>query len=86
MRAGRVSGRDPRELGGAWQRFQRHEFPAPAADLAPFVEQYWIVEWSYTEPYRQLIVPYPNVHITFAGDGEPQVSGVSSRHVVKVLD
>jgi AraC-like DNA-binding protein len=75
--------RDEREL--AWQRFQRHEFPLPSPDLAPFVARYWIVKWDYTEPYRQLIVPYPNVHLSF-GDGFAEVHGVSSGHVFKVLD
>ncbi|WP_219419457.1 helix-turn-helix domain-containing protein [Pseudonocardia nigra] len=78
--------RDPRELAGAWTRFQRHEFPAPAPDLAPFVAKYWIVEWGYASPYRQLIVPYPHVHLTVQDGGVPEVHGVSSGHVVRVLD
>ena len=41
--------------------------------------------WSYAEPYRQLIVPYPNVHLAFA-DGGATVHGVSSGHRVKVLE
>lgn len=77
--------RDARELGGAWTRSQRHEFPSPSPDLAGYVERFWTVSWSYSEPYRQLIVPYPNVHLTFA-DGGATVHGVSSGHQVKVLD
>lgn len=77
--------RDPRELASSWVRFQRHELVAPAPDLAPFVERYWTVEWDYAEPYRQLIMPYPNVHLTFPSDGPAQVRGVSSRHVVREL-
>ena len=75
--------RDPREL--AWRKFQSHEFAAPAPDLAPFVARYWMVEWDYDTPYRQLIVPYPNVHLTFHGHGAT-VNGVSSGHVHQVLD
>jgi AraC-like DNA-binding protein len=75
--------RDPREL--AWQRFQSHEFAAPAPDLAPFVAQYWMVEWDYDTPYRQLIVPYPNVHLTFH-EHEAKLNGVSSGYVHQVLD
>jgi AraC-like DNA-binding protein len=82
--------RDPRELAGAWTRFQRHEFPVPAPDLAPFVSRYWLVEWDYAEPYRQLIAPSPNVHLTVRaaadGRGAPEVHGVSSGHVVRVLE
>ncbi|AVT30265.1 AraC family transcriptional regulator [Plantactinospora sp. BC1] len=76
--------RDVRELGGAWARHQRHAFATPSADLARYVERYWIVSWDYAEPYRQLIVPYPNVHLTFR-DGRGIVTGVSSAHQVRVL-
>ncbi|MCE7000145.1 helix-turn-helix domain-containing protein [Saccharothrix sp. S26] len=75
--------RDQREL--AWRRHQRHEFHPPSPDLAAHVARYWVVEWTYDRPYRQLVVPYPNVHLTF-GDRGAVVSGVSSGHVVKELD
>lgn len=74
--------RDEREL--AWRRHQRHEFHRPSPDLAAHVARYWVVEWHYDRPYRQLIVPYPNVHLTFHADGAV-LSGVSSGHVVKEL-
>lgn len=77
--------RDAREVGGAWTRFQRHAFPKPAPDLAHLVERYWVVSWNYLEPYRQLIVPYPNVHLTFQ-DGAATVHGVSSGYQIKVLE
>lgn len=75
--------RDPRELD--WRRFQHHEFAAPAPDLAVFVARYWMVEWDYEQPYRQLIVPYPNVHLTFHPDSA-KLNGVASGHVHQVLD
>ncbi len=75
-------GRDVRELD--WQRFQHHQFFAPSPDLSPYVDRYWDVTWDYTRPYRQLIVPYPNVHLTF-GAGAAEVHGVSSHHVVREL-
>ncbi|SDM27375.1 helix-turn-helix domain-containing protein [Allokutzneria albata] len=78
-------GRDARGLGGAWTKYQRHAFPSPSPDLAPYVARYWVVSWEYDEPYQQLIVPYPNVHLTFQ-DGRATVNGVSSGHQVKVLD
>jgi AraC-like DNA-binding protein len=77
--------RDPRELGSAWTRFQRHAFPSPAPDLVGFVERYWVVSWNYAQPYRQKIVPYPNVHLTFQNGGAT-VHGVSSGHQIKVLE
>jgi len=77
--------RDPRSLGSAWTRFQHHESLAPSPDLAAFVSRYWIVEWSYDKPYRQLVVPLPNVHLTFRTDRPPEVHGVSSGHVFREL-
>lgn len=76
--------RDERELGGAWRRFQDHAFPNPSPDLAPFVDHYWIVSWDYAQPYRQLVVPYPNVHLTFF-EGRAMVQGVCTGHRIKVL-
>lgn len=75
--------RDERELD--WQRFQRHGFHAPSPDLVAYVARYWWATWSYDRPYRQLVVPYPNVHLSFR-DGAAEVHGVSSRHVFRELD
>ncbi|MEU4444387.1 helix-turn-helix domain-containing protein [Actinosynnema sp. NPDC050801] len=76
---------DRDELAPAWRRHQRHEFHPPSTDLAAHVDRYWVVEWRYDRPYRQLIVPYPNVQLSFTG-GAAVVSGVSSGHVFKELD
>jgi AraC-like DNA-binding protein len=72
-------------LGGAWARYQRHAYHKPSPELAPWVEKYWEARWDYAEPYRQKIVPYPNVHLTFR-DGDATVHGVSSGYQIKVLD
>jgi AraC-like DNA-binding protein len=77
--------RDSRELAGAWTTYQQHDFPQPSPELAHYVESYWVVSWRYAEPYQQLIVPYPNVHLTFQ-DGRGTVRGVSSGHQVRVLE
>jgi AraC-like DNA-binding protein len=77
--------RDVRELAGAWRTFQQHAYRQPSPELEPFVERYWVVSWDYREPYRQLIVPYPNVHLTFQ-DGAARVQGVCSGHQVRVLE
>jgi len=76
--------RDSRGLGGAWTRFQRHAFLEPSSDLAPWVERYWVVSWSYDEPYHQKIVPYPNVHLTFQDDAAV-VTGVGTGFATRVL-
>lgn len=78
-------GRDVRELRSAWTRYQRHAFHSPSPALAPWVERYWEARWDYAEPYRQKIVPYPNVHLSF-GAGRADVNGVCSGHQIKVLE
>lgn len=77
--------RDVRELGCAWTRFQRQDFPSPSPELARYVRRYWVVSWDYREPYRQKIVPYPHVHLTFRPGGAA-VQGVSSGYQIKVLE
>lgn len=78
--------RDDRGLRGGWTTFQRHRFLEPGPDLAPFVERYWAVTWDLRgqAPYRQLVVGYPNVHLTFV-DGVARVHGVARGHVVREL-
>ncbi|MFL6124134.1 DUF6597 domain-containing transcriptional factor [Actinophytocola sp.] len=78
-------GRDVRELRGAWTRYQRHAYHEPSPELAPWVERYWEAHWDYAEPYRQKIVPYPNVHVSF-GDGRADVNGVVSGFRTRVLE
>jgi AraC-like DNA-binding protein len=78
-------GRDVRELGSAWARYQRHAYHEPSPELAPWVERYWEARWDYAEPYRQKIVPYPNVHLSF-GEGRADVNGVCSGFQIKVLE
>ncbi|MBN6034751.1 AraC family transcriptional regulator [Amycolatopsis sp. 195334CR] len=48
--------------------------------------RYWDVTWNYETPYRQLIVPYPNVHLVFNRSGGAYVTGVSSGHQIRVLE
>lgn len=78
--------RDDRGLRGGWTSFQRHRFLEPGPELAPFVAQYWAVAWDLRgqPPYRQLVVPYPNVHLTFV-NGVARVHGVARGHAVRAL-
>lgn len=80
--------RDERGLRGGWSNFQRHWYADAGPDLAPFVARYWFAAWELAgqPPYRQLIVPYPNVHLSFVNDTAAEVHGVSRRHGVKVLE
>jgi AraC-like DNA-binding protein len=55
----------------------RHE---PGADLARFVDFYWVVRWDLTgqAPYEQAILPHPNVNLAFEADGAA-VYGVDTK-------
>ncbi len=79
--------RDPREVGGTWTSFQRHAFADPSPALASLVARYWMATWDLRgqPPYRQLIVPLPNVHLSFRDGDEPLVRGVSRGYVVRTL-
>lgn len=79
-------GRDPRELDGAWVRFQRLEQVEPGPGVAAFVAHFWAARWDYAEPYRQKIVPFPHVHVTVRPGEAPDVRGVSTHPVVRVLE
>lgn len=55
----------------------RHE---PAADLAPFVDFFWVVRWDLTgqPPHDQAILPHPNVNLAFEATGAA-VYGVDTK-------
>ncbi|SHM86599.1 helix-turn-helix domain-containing protein [Cryptosporangium aurantiacum] len=68
---------DTRGLRGGWADFQRHWYGQPSADLAPFVQHYWVVHWDLRgqEPFRQLLPPGVNVHLSFVDDQPGTVRG-----------
>lgn len=77
--------RDARGLGGAWVEHQQVAATAPPSDLAPWVDRIWTVTWSYDPPYRQLIPPHLDVHLTFPSDTAPTVTGPATRARHRVL-
>ncbi|WP_433615259.1 helix-turn-helix domain-containing protein [Dactylosporangium sp. CA-139114] len=79
--------RDRRELAGAWSSFQSHGFAPPAAELAELISHYWWARWDLRgQPdYIQLMVPRPNVQLTFSTTGPPMVRGVARGRVTRVL-
>ncbi|MFD5189094.1 DUF6597 domain-containing transcriptional factor [Streptomyces sp. NPDC058357] len=50
--------------------FRRRE---PAAELRPYLEHYWLIDWDLSEPYASHLVPHPSVNLVFqrygSGDG-----------------
>ncbi len=78
--------RDSRGLAGAWRRHQEHGAIDPGPVLAPFVARIWWARWTYTEPYHQVVVPFPGVHLTVRPGCAPEVHGVATSSRVRVLE
>ncbi|MFD5327407.1 DUF6597 domain-containing transcriptional factor [Streptomyces sp. NPDC127092] len=62
---------DPAELL-ARVRFRRH---APAPELRPYLEHYWLIDWDLAEPYATHVVPHPSVNVVFERTAEPGGEG-----------
>ena len=45
---------------------------SPSADLAPWVERHWMVEWDLEEPFTQELLNHPTVNVAV----EPQTAGI----------
>jgi AraC-like DNA-binding protein len=65
-------------------RLTRYE---PAAELAPFVEQHWIVHWDRVglAPFQQEILPYPSVNLAFEA-GRSAIHGIGTQRFVAQLE
>lgn len=50
----------------------------PAPDLAYFIEHYWVVRWDLRgeAPYRQVILSYPNVNLSFEQEHNGTFAGI----------
>ena len=57
----------------------------PSADLAPFVEHYWTVEWDVPEPRLVETLPHPSVHLVLERD-QAQISGLTTQRFTRVLE
>lgn len=60
---------------------------APRADLAPFVERFWIVRWDLRgkPPFAQETLPFPCVNLVF-GTHRPGLFGIPDERFVAHLD
>jgi AraC-like DNA-binding protein len=61
--------------------------PEPSADLAPFIERYWLITWDLRDrpPHSQDTLPYPCVNVVFEQHG-CAAWGTSTRKFTKVLE
>ncbi|WP_314613417.1 helix-turn-helix domain-containing protein [Streptomyces stackebrandtii] len=66
-------------------RFRRH---APAPELRPCLEHYWLIDWELTEPYATHVVPHPSVNVVFQRygplDGPPNAPAEASAEVAGI--
>ncbi|MFI6783785.1 DUF6597 domain-containing transcriptional factor [Micromonospora sp. NPDC050276] len=61
--------------------FRRH---LPAESLRPWVEHYWLIDWTLTTPFEQRVVPHPAVNVVFRRDDGSDRSGPESGEVAGV--
>lgn len=63
-----------------------HERHAPAEDLAPFVEHFWMVSWQdVAEPVVRETLPHPSVHVVLER-GQSAVAGVPRGRFTRTLE
>ncbi|UKS25663.1 AraC family transcriptional regulator [Paenibacillus sp. HWE-109] len=59
------------------QKFSLNRYQ-PSPDLALYIEHYWVVRWDLRgqDPFRQVILSYPNVNISFEQEQQGIYAGV----------
>ncbi len=58
----------------------------PSADLAPFIEHYWIARWDLAEPRLAETVPHPSVHMVLESSARFEVVGVMRTRFSAILE
>jgi AraC-like DNA-binding protein len=66
----------------------RHERYHPSADLDPYVEHYWVVEWDLRgqAPEKAETLPHPSVHMVFEMDGGSLIWGAARAKFSRMLE
>lgn len=70
------------------RRRYRHERYHPSADLDPYVEHYWVVEWDLrgSAPERAETLPHPSAHMVFERDGGSRIRGAAREKFSRLLE
>jgi AraC-like DNA-binding protein len=70
----------------AREKFQYGTLP-PAAELAPFVQNYWTVSWDLRgeRPFTQRVLTRPGVNMTFKA-GRSRIAGLTTGQFAEVLE
>ncbi len=58
----------------------------PSADLAPFVEHYWTIEWDVPEPIVRETLPHPSVHLILEQGRNEELAGVATSKFTRVIE
>jgi AraC-like DNA-binding protein len=76
------------KTAAADQQRYRHERYYPSADLDPFVEHYWVVEWDLRgqEPEKAETLPHPSVHMVFEHDSKSRIGGAARAKFSRLLE
>jgi AraC-like DNA-binding protein len=76
------------KTAAADQQRYRYERYHPSADLDPYVEHYWLVEWDLRgqEPEKAETLPHPSVHMTFEQAGESSIRGAARAKFSRTLE
>src|SRR5687767_11348823 len=69
------------------QRYQHARYH-PSADLEPFVEHYWSVQWDLRgrPPDRAETLPHPSVHMIFERNVGSRIAGVTRGRFSRLLE
>jgi AraC-like DNA-binding protein len=80
---------DTRGILNPFEGFRRFTLDrkAPSADLAPWVDRYWIVRWDLPsgEQFQQEVLPHPSVQLAFEAHGAT-VHGIGTRRFIARLE
>jgi AraC-like DNA-binding protein len=63
----------------------KHVRRRPPADLAAWIDSYWMVTWDLPEHYLQETLPHPNIHFVFE-KGKCVIFGTSTRKFSRMLE
>ncbi len=58
----------------------------PAADLAPFVEHFWVVRWDVPKRIMAETVPHPSVHMALETSGRAEIVGVMDTKFARPIE
>jgi AraC-like DNA-binding protein len=70
------------------RRRYRYERYHPSADLDPYVEHYWVVEWDLRAqaPERAETLPHPSTHMVFERGGRSRIRGPARAKFSRLLE